>query len=244
MDAKSKLLPIVAPAQGVAGECWAKAYMNLRKQAGLKSPCDVAMPMLPAPKRGVQGWEERYVTSQEMNRFMKKLFEDSGRPIAGRKVTKHSMKATELYWCAKMGVNQEHRAVLACHAVSVQGDTVLYSRDLITSALRSFTTVLSAIRVQHFCSDKSRSVMITPAAVTTAGAPCTPLPKFVASCETFCGASRPICSWHCCCGGQCAAQSLQRRCSLWTLAKQQPSWSRVRVHMTCTLLVRLSRRNV
>lgn len=59
---------------------------------------------------------------------------------------------------------------------SVQGATVLYSRDLLTSALRSFATVLAAVRAQRFCPDKTRSGMITPAAATPAGAPCTPLP--------------------------------------------------------------------
>lgn len=119
INAKSKLLPIVAPAQGVAGECWAKAYVDLRKQAGLKNPSDGRgyANAASSQKRGVQGWEERCVTSQEMNRFLRKLFEDSGRPIAGRKITTHSMKATGLSWCAKMGVNQEHiRAILARHA--------------------------------------------------------------------------------------------------------------------------------
>lgn len=174
LDAKSKLLPIVAPAVGINGENWAKVYLDLRGVVGLRNPKEVPMPMLVAPNKGVQGWTDRYITSQELNHFIKRLFSAGGRPIAGRKITTHSMKATTLSWCAKLGVQEEHRAILARHVKSVQGATVLYSRDLITSARRSLTSVLSPIRDKGFHPDKTRSGMITPAAVTPAGAPATP----------------------------------------------------------------------
>jgi hypothetical protein len=186
MDARSKLLPLVAPAAGIKGDNWAKSYMALRRKAGLKSPDKEPVPMLLAPKRGVSGWDDRYITSQEMNQFIKKLFADGGRPIAGRKLTTHSMKATGLSWCSKMGVPQEHRAILA---------TVLYSRDLLSSALRSFEAILGAIREQTFQSDKSRSGMITPAGVTPAGAPVTPFPTAAAAtatAETMQAPSTPV----------------------------------------------------
>ena len=176
MDARSKLLPIVAPAFGLKGGNWAKDYLNLRKKAGLCNPANEAAPMVLARKRAAMGWDSRYVTSQELNKFIQKLFAEGGRPIAGRKLTSHSLKATGLSWCSKMGVPQEHRAILARHATSVQGATVLYSRDLITTALRSFNGVLEAIRSQMFQPDRTRSGMITPARATPAGAPATPLP--------------------------------------------------------------------
>ena len=176
MDARSKLLPIVAPAVGVKGGNWAKDYMELRKKAGLCNPGQKAAPMLLAPKKSAMGWDDRYVTSQEINKFIKRLFAEGGRPIAGRKLTSHSLKATGLSWCSKMGIPQEHRSILARHAASVQGATVLYSRDLITMALRSFNGVLEAIRAQLFQPDRTRSGMITPAKATPVGAPATPLP--------------------------------------------------------------------
>ena len=176
MDTKSKLLPIVAPAVGIKGGNWAKSYLSLRKRVGLANPKEIAMPMLLSPKRSEGGWSERYITSQELNKFIKRLFADGGRQIAGRKLTSHSMKATGLSWCAKMGIPQEHRAVLARHAISVQGATVLYSRDLMTTALRSFNGVLESIRTQLFHPDKTRSGMITPAVATPAGVPATPFP--------------------------------------------------------------------
>ena len=56
---KAMLLPVVAPANWISEGCWAK---------------DEPEPMLPAPKRGGTGWQKRFLTSQEMNGFMKKLF--------------------------------------------------------------------------------------------------------------------------------------------------------------------------
>ena len=111
--------------------------------------------MLLAPKPGAVGWEDRYITSQELNAFLKRIFATGGRPIAGRKITTHSMKATGLSWCSKPGISQEHRAILARHATSVQGAAVLYSRDLLSSALRSFVRVLESIKGQTFDPDKS-----------------------------------------------------------------------------------------
>ena len=175
LDAKSKLLPIVAPAVGINGENWGK---DLSGSSSTSWPAQSERRAISLccwlPNKGVQGWNEGYITSQELNHFIKRLFSTSGRPIAGRKITTHSMKATTLSWCAKLGVLEEHRAILARHAKSVQGATVLYSRDLITSALRSLTGVLSSIKDNGFHPDKTRSGMITPAAATPAGAPVTP----------------------------------------------------------------------
>ena len=71
---------------------------------------------------------------------------------------------------------EEHRALLARHATSVKGATVLYSHDLLSSALRSFDHVLDCIRNVTFQPDKSRSGMITPARTAPVGAPETPFP--------------------------------------------------------------------
>ena len=192
MDAKSKLLPIVAPAVGINGDSWAKEYLELRHKLGLKDPGSTATPMLLAPKPGAIGWEDRYITSQELNSFLKRIFASGGRPIAGRKITTHSLKATGLSWCSKLGISEEHRAILARHAKSVQGATVLYSRDLLSSALRSFERVLQSIKGQTFHPDKSRSGMITPARATPAGAPSSPLPPVAPALGTVGAAATPF----------------------------------------------------
>ena len=162
-DTKSKLLPVVAPAEGVCYDAWAKTYFDLRHDAGLSEPGDTPGPMLPAPDRAGAGlWTERYLTSQEANSFLKLFFHGSelgGRP---KRLTTHSMKATALSWCAKGGLSGEDRAILARHQTAVQGPTALYSRDVISAALRKFQTVLHNIRIETFHPDANRSGMITP----------------------------------------------------------------------------------
>ena len=74
----------------------------------------------------------------------------------------------------------------------MQGATVLYSRDLLSSALRSFERVLQSIKGQTFHPDKSRSGMITPARATPAGAPATPLPPVAPALGTMGIAATPI----------------------------------------------------
>ena len=78
MDAKSKLLPIVASAKGIWGENWAREYLQLRRAAGLRNPKDEAMPRLLSPHRLSKTWDERYITLQEMHGFIKKLFASGG----------------------------------------------------------------------------------------------------------------------------------------------------------------------
>ena len=169
MDTKAKLLPIVATAQGIRGGNWAKTYLQLRERLGLSLPQEDPLPMLPAPGRLAGGWCERYLTSQELNKFIANLFDSSGRSFGTRKVTTHSFKATSLSWCAKHGVSGENREVLARHSGATRSATVLYSRDIISAAMRCFVDVVSAIRDSLFHPDRTRSGMLTPV-------PATPMP--------------------------------------------------------------------
>ena len=186
MDTKSKLLPVVAVACGVRGGNWARAYLQLRAQVGLPLPKDTPIPMMPAPGRVQGGWCERYLTPQELNVFIKSLFDSAGRPIGKRKLTTHSFKATSLSWCAKHGVPAEQRSILARHTVAAQGATVLYSRDIISAAMRCFVSVIESIRSALFHPDKTRSGMLTSAPQTPAFAPRTPA-QTPAACETKSG---------------------------------------------------------
>ena len=173
---KAMLLPVVAPANGITNGCWAKDYLVLREMVGLKLPKGKPEPMLPAPERGGSGWQRRYLTSQEMNAFLKKLFQDGGIALDGRRISTHSCKATCISWCSKHDVSPEHRAVLARHSTATQGPTALYSRDLITAALRSLVHVIDAIKAATFQPDRSRSGMITPVPAPRVPEPTTPMP--------------------------------------------------------------------
>ena len=174
---KAMLLPVVAPAHGIANGCWAADYLALREKAGLTLPGSAPEPMLPAPVKGGIGWQRRFLTSQEMNAFMQRLFEDGGIDVGNRRLSTHSCKATCISWCAKHDVSPEHREILARHSKASQGPTALYSRDLITAALRSLVSVIEAIKKQHFFPDRSRSGIITPVPAPGAPLAATPLPS-------------------------------------------------------------------
>ena len=175
-DTKSKLLPIVCPVKGICEEEWACTYFRLRREAGLVEPSSNAGPMLPAPDRsGHQTWTDRYLTSQEGNAFLKHFFAGSFTESTGKRITTHSMKSTAISWCSKWGLGGEDRAVLARHQTAAQGSTALYSRDIITSALRRFDGVLAKIRQEMFHPDANRSGMVTPRPMTpTVAIPRTP----------------------------------------------------------------------
>ena len=180
VDAKSRLLPIVAPTLGIFGSNWTSLYMQLRERAGLTLPSDTPGPMFPAPsKSGADGWCKRYLSSGELNAFLKVVFKASLLENPGRRISTHSLKATGISWCAKFGLDSDCRAILARHSRSVQGATVLYSRDIISEPLRRFVDVVMRIRAKFFQPDMTRGGMITPAANTPVGLmqqPATPPP--------------------------------------------------------------------
>lgn len=105
-ETKSMLLPVVAAARGVDNSEWAAMYLKLREQALLPCPQEEPMPMLPAPSRkGAAGWSTRFLTSGEMNGFIKAFFEAVQHDLRGRNITTHSLKTTSISWCAKYGIS-------------------------------------------------------------------------------------------------------------------------------------------
>ena len=162
-DSRAKLLPIVAPAIGIWGKNWAELYLQLRAEAGLINPTTEPIPMLPAPAKDCTGsWTDRYLTSSELNGFIKCFFKSQGMLREGDKITSHSCKATAISWAAKFGIDPDTRAVLARHAVATKTPTALYSRDLISAAVRKFSEVIDQIRGQFFWPDRTRGGMLTP----------------------------------------------------------------------------------
>lgn len=173
-DMKAKLLPLVAPCMGVTSSNWAQIYVSLRESCGLYGPDNNPTHMMSAPD-GDSGdkWLARYVTSEEGADFLRALL--NKRKSAGRRISTHSMKSTAISWTSKYGLSMETRAVLARHSSSLSNPTVLYSRDIISSALREFDVALAAIRCKSFEPDRTRSGMITPSAMPH-GMPHTPRP--------------------------------------------------------------------
>ncbi len=168
-DTKSRLLPIVTPCQGIAKKNWVATYMKIRRDRGLSPPMETEWHMLPAPLDGAgENWSTRYVTSEEGAEFLRLVLGQA--KTAQRRISTHSSKSTAISWTSKYGVGLETRAILARHATSLSNPTVLYSRDIISAALREFDKVLTDIRESCFQPDRTRSGMITPR-VAAAGTP-------------------------------------------------------------------------
>ena len=170
-DTKSRLLPIVTPCQGISKKNWAAIYLKLRSDCGLSPPMETEWHMLPAPLDSAgENWSTRYVTSEEGAEFLRLVLGQA--KTAQRRISAHSLKSTAISWTSKYGVGLETRAILARHATSLSNPTVLYSRDIISAALRVFDKVLTDIRESCFQPDRTRSGMITPrvaAAATPVG---------------------------------------------------------------------------
>ena len=159
-DAKSKLLPLVAPCFGVTGN-WTDKYMELREKAGLHLPELVAEPMLLAPSAGGEvGWSSRPMSSEEGSEFLRRVIGVEKSPE--RRISSHSLKSTSMSWTSKYGLNFEPRALLARHVSAVSNPTAVYSRDLLSPVLRAFSEVVMKIGGHAFEPDKTRSGMITP----------------------------------------------------------------------------------
>lgn len=118
-------------------------------------PAQQPLAMLPAPQgSGGSLWRKRHLTSEEGAEFLRFFLKAPETPT--RRVSTHSMKATAISWCAKAGLSEESGALLARHASAVKNPVALYSRDLPSSVLREFSSVLEKISAKTFEPDRSR----------------------------------------------------------------------------------------
>ena len=172
-EAKSRLLPLVAPCHGITGVNWCKIYLQVREKAGLQLPSNVPLAMLLAPAKGcAMDWTSRALTSQEGTAFMRKLL---GVPAdSERRVSTHSLKSTAISWCSKYGLGLESRALLSRHISAVSNPTALYSRDLLSAVMREFCQVIDLIAKARFEPDRTRSGMLTPVPSQAPGTPVGP----------------------------------------------------------------------
>ena len=161
-ELKSRLLPIVAPCQGINDQNWAVMYIALRERAGLVLPgADEYKPMMPAPANdGATIWYKRPLSSEEGADFMRKVL--NAPKSTERRISTHSFKSTLISWCAKYGLPDSSRAVLARHLSCATATTAVYSRDLLSPVLRELDTMLQAMRCTLFQPDRTRSGMVTP----------------------------------------------------------------------------------
>ena len=121
-----KLLPIVAPAFGITGDCWALTFVSLRNEL-LGDRAERPGPLLPAvssehPLKFLQ----RPLEADEATSFLQFLL-DKFPNI--QDWTSHSCKETPLSWLAKAGADKSILEIMGRHVGSITSSDI-YARGM------------------------------------------------------------------------------------------------------------------
>ena len=144
-------LPLVAPATGITGYKWGKAFMDERT----KQELDKLDYVLPTPGNG-GSWINEPLDVSSAGRWLRDLLQQAGHSLVERVAT-HSLKATPLSWASKFDSPLETRALLGYHAARELTSTLCYSRDAQSGPLRELNKIIRAIRDGSFLPDATRS---------------------------------------------------------------------------------------
>ena len=135
----NRLLPLVAPTQGVTKDCWATGWLASRTAWNLR--CSGSLedsPLLPA--LAANGKLLRCnLTTSETTRWLRSILSQDPQADAERvlRIKSHSLKATLLSWCAKASLSLQDRTLLGYHSLGLNRSALTYSRDALSGPLRS-----------------------------------------------------------------------------------------------------------
>ena len=156
---KSRLLPVVAPTQGVCGSQWSDALFELRERCGLPQKVDIVGPLFPAPTRDGSGFTNRPLRSSEVTAWLRMILSRAPGHDRGsheeKHITSHSLKHTPLSWCSKFGLDDPTCNILGRHLTITSQK--IYAREVLASPLRKFEKVLVCIQRKTFKPDETRS---------------------------------------------------------------------------------------
>ena len=143
-------LPLVAPAVGITGFKWGRAFLKEREEQKLTG----FRYLLPTP--GANGcWIDEPTEVGDASRWLRDLLEQAGHDING--VATHSLKVTPLTWASKFSSPLDIQALMGYHVSKEITSTMCYSRDAQSAPLAELTKIIQAIRVGDFCPDLTRS---------------------------------------------------------------------------------------
>ena len=91
--AKDRLLQVVGLAVGVSGKSWARAWLSLRKQAGLNAEKDGGLQLAVAPGGG---WLPQLMHTSELGDWLAHFVGSVAGHQPERSIGSHSLKATLL----------------------------------------------------------------------------------------------------------------------------------------------------
>jgi hypothetical protein len=150
-------LPMVAPAFGLRNYNWALKWLEVRESSGLS--LSSGYPLLPAVR--LEGWGREAMTSDEASNWLHEvLFQHGVSAEMLPAYTSHSFKSTPLSWCAKFGIDSDHRRFLGHHSKPGDSSLLIYGRDNMSAPLRSLVQVIQAVRSGLFLPDCTRSGMM------------------------------------------------------------------------------------
>ena len=146
------VMPLVSPSWGISDRPWGLTFLSLAKEVGLDPAQANERPLLPAPSSS--GWSRRSVTSSEASAWLRALLDTHG--TGGGDISTHSLKATLLSWCTKVGLDKDICSILGHHSTG-KHSAETYSRDLVAAPLRQLDEVIRKVRVGLFLPDLTRS---------------------------------------------------------------------------------------
>ena len=147
----SLFLPLVAPAVGVTGFKWGKAFLQEREAQGI----DKYRYLLPTP--GASGkWIDEPTEVGDAGRWLRALLTQGGHKNVENAAT-HSLKRTPLSWASKYGSPLDIRALLGYHVGKEVTSTLCYSRDAQAAPLAELIKIIHAIHIGAFLPDQTRS---------------------------------------------------------------------------------------
>ena len=140
---------------GLCQDDWAQQWLEARREAGLDAVTDGTL----MPSVGPDGFiPEVRMQTDEAAIHLREILIEWGIPIEEAALyTSHSLKATTLSWCAKMGVPFKARRMLGYHAKSSEKSTLCYSRDAMAWPLRHLGKALQLIADGFSDPDTTRS---------------------------------------------------------------------------------------
>ena len=153
---KSQLLPIVVPAIGVTGHVWVQEAVDAFASCGLSLDGEIHGPLFRPPMASGGGLCKRGLTSSEVTKFLRLLFESDEGANGDARISSHSLKATALSWASKFGLAIQDKAILGRHSSATTEAHAIYSRDLAVASVMKLQDVIMQIARFEFQPDNPR----------------------------------------------------------------------------------------
>ena len=148
-------MEITSHTRALCEDDWAQKWLEARRNAGLDAVTDGTLMPSVGPEGFIHGVR---MQTDEAAIHLREILIEWGIPIEEAALyTSHSLKATILSWCAKMGVPFKARRMLGYHAKSSEKSTLCYSRDAMAWPLRHLGKALQLIADGFFDPDTTRS---------------------------------------------------------------------------------------